>query len=252
VTDVLVLCYHAFSDRWPASLAVSPTSLRAQLESLVERGYRGATFREAVSSPSRGRTLAVTFDDAFLSVLEYAEPVLSSLGIPGTVFAVTDFADSGESLCWPGIEGWRGGLHDAELRGLAWAALRDLAGRGWEIGSHTCSHPRLTRLDDVALARELRASRAACEHELGVACTSLAYPYGDTDERVVAAAVSAGYTAGAGLPARPGNPSALAWPRVGVYNIDSLRRFRLKVSPAVRSLRRAVARVHPTATRGGR
>jgi hypothetical protein len=100
------------------------------------------------------------------------------------------------------------------------------------------------------LARELRASRAACERELGQECTSLAYPYGDVDHRVVEAAAAAGYAAGAALPARPTGQSALAWPRVGVYNIDSLRRFRLKVSPAVRSLRRAVARVHPTATSG--
>ena len=252
MTDVLVLCYHAFSDRWPASLAVPQPSLRAQLEFLVGRGYRGATFREAVAAPPHSRTLAVTFDDAFLSVLEHAEPVLSNLGLPGTVFVATDFADSGRPLSWPGIDEWSGGPHDAELRGLAWDALRDLAGRGWEIGSHTCSHPHLTRLDDVELARELQASRAACERELGHPCTSLAYPYGDVDRRVVAAAASAGYTAGAALPARPTVPSALAWPRVGVYNIDSLRRFRLKVSPAVRSLRRAVARVHSTATRADR
>jgi peptidoglycan/xylan/chitin deacetylase (PgdA/CDA1 family) len=250
MTDVLVLCYHACSDRWPASLAVPAASLRAQLEFLVEHGYRGATFSEAVTKPPHDRTIAVTFDDAFLSVLEHAVPVLSSLGLPGTVFAVTDFADSGRDLCWPGIEQWRGGPYDAELRGLTWDALRDLAGRGREIGSHTCSHPHLTRLDDAALARQLRRSRAACERELGRACTSLAYPYGDVDERVVAAAMSAGYMAGAGLPARPRPPSALTWPRVGVYNIDSTRRFRLKVSPAVRLLRRALVRVSAPPGRG--
>jgi peptidoglycan/xylan/chitin deacetylase (PgdA/CDA1 family) len=251
VPDVLVLCYHAVSDRWPAALAVPPSSLTAQLEFLVERGYRGATFREAVTAPPHSRTLAVTFDDAFLSVLEHAEPVLSSLGLPGTVFAVTDFADSGRPLSWQGIEQWRGGPHDVELRGLDWVALRELAGRGWEVGSHTCAHPRLTRLDDVALAAELRASRAACERELGGACTSVAYPYGDVDRRVVSAAASAGYTAGAALPARPTVPSALEWPRIGVYNIDSLQRFRLKASPAVRSLRRAFARFETAARRGG-
>jgi peptidoglycan/xylan/chitin deacetylase (PgdA/CDA1 family) len=240
VTDVLVLCYHAFSERWPAPLAVSPASLRAQLELLVERGYRGATFSEAVVSPSKGRTLAVTFDDAFLSVREHAEPVLSSLGLPGTVFVVTDFAESGGALSWPGIDHWHGGLHEGELGGLTWEQLRDLDRRGWEIGSHTCSHPHLTRLDDHTLSRELLASREACEHALGGRCTSLAYPYGDVDERVVAAAGAAGYVTGAALPRWAGKPSPLAFPRVGVYNSDSRRRFRLKVSPAVRSLQRAL------------
>ncbi|MGH2745420.1 MAG: hypothetical protein ACRDN8_23605, partial [Thermoleophilaceae bacterium] len=63
------------------------------------------------------------------------------------------------------------------------------------------------------------------------------YPYGEHDERVVAAAASAGYTAGATLPARLHPSSPLRWPRIGVYRVDDLRRFRAKISPTLRSLR---------------
>ncbi len=63
-------------------------------------------------------------------------------------------------------------------------------------------------------------------------------PYGDVDARVAAAARSAGYSAAASLPkgrfAR-GNP--LDWPRVGVYNADDLRRFRVKSSRPLRAAR---------------
>jgi peptidoglycan/xylan/chitin deacetylase (PgdA/CDA1 family) len=241
--DTLGVCYHAVSDRWPVEWAVTPAQLRAQLELLVDRGYRGRTFHDAVTTPTSARTLVVTFDDAFSSVLDLAFPILSALGLPATVFVVTDFADGGRPLEWPGVEGWVGGAHAAEVRGLSWSELGTLADAGWEVGSHTRSHPRLTELDDAALADELQGSRDACERALGRKCLSVAYPYGDFDARVVAAAADAGYEAAATLPNAPGRPSPLAWPRVGVYRKDSLRRFRLKISPMVHRVRRVFAPV---------
>jgi peptidoglycan/xylan/chitin deacetylase (PgdA/CDA1 family) len=237
VNDVLVLCYHAVSERWRAPLSVAPGALSEQLESLVSRGYRGATFTEAVSAPPAGRAMAVTFDDAFASVAELALPVLSRLGLPGTVFVPTDFPDSGRPLAWAGIDEWRGGPHQGELAPLSWASLRDLAERGWEIGSHSCSHPALTGLGDGELADELVRSRAACQERIGRACTSIAYPYGDVDARVVQAARQAGYLTGAALPAGPLRRRSMEWPRVGIYHGDGHWRFELKVAPAVRRLR---------------
>ncbi|MGH2804104.1 MAG: polysaccharide deacetylase family protein [Thermoleophilaceae bacterium] len=227
------------SDRWPCELAVRPAALKRQLELLLGRGYVGTTFSEAVTGPPAERTLAVTFDDAFRSVVERAAPVLSDLGIPATVFVPTAFPDREPVLSWAGIEHWVGGEHHDELRTPSWLDLRSLAEAGWEIGSHTRSHPRLTALDDATLAAELTESREACEHHLGRACTSLAYPYGDVDDRVVAAVAAAGYTAAAALPARPRQRGALEWPRVGVWRDDWLGRYRLKVSPRVRRLRAA-------------
>jgi peptidoglycan/xylan/chitin deacetylase (PgdA/CDA1 family) len=238
-----MLCYHAVSDSWPAHLSVTPAQLRQQLELLVQRGYHGETFHEAVVSEPSRPTLVVTFDDAFLSVLQHAYPILAALGLPATVFVVTDFADGSRPLQWPGVDDWRGGAHEAELKSLSWGQLAQLADAGWEIGSHTRTHPRLTRLSDDALAGELSESREACEQALGRPCRSFAYPYGDFDTRVTAATAAAGYEAAATLPTALTRPSALAWPRIGVYHKDSLRRFRLKVSPTIRRLRTALGPV---------
>jgi peptidoglycan/xylan/chitin deacetylase (PgdA/CDA1 family) len=236
--DVLVLCYHGVSDTWPAEIAVTPRNLQAQLERLVRNGYRGATFTDAVFAPPFERTLAVTFDDAYLSVRELAFPILDSLGLPATVFVVTDFADSERSLRWDGISMWADDSFADELRGLSWAELAALDSAGWEIGSHTRTHPRLTQLDDEALTEELVGSREACERALGRPCRSIAYPYGDVDERVIAAAGRAGYTAAGSLPSRLASaPSALDWPRIGIYWGDSQARFGVKTSAAVRRLR---------------
>jgi peptidoglycan/xylan/chitin deacetylase (PgdA/CDA1 family) len=233
--SILVLEYHAVSEAWPAALAVTPAQLREQLEWLVGRGYTGATFSDAVTSGRSERTLVVTFDDAYLSVFELAHPILASLGLPGTVFVVTDFADSGRPLHWPRSKDWRGGPYEHELRGMTWPQLAELAECGWEIGSHTRTHPRLTQLPDDALARELRESREACKRALGRPCSSLAYPYGDFDARVAARAGEAGYQVAAIETLGPPHP--LMWPRVGIYRADSLARFRLKVSPTIRRLR---------------
>lgn len=232
--DVLVLAYHAVSDTWPADTTVTAAELERQLAGLVERGYRGATLSCALSAPPAPRTLVVTFDDAHRSVLTRAAPVLRRLGLPGTVFVPTDYAGTGRPTGWSGFEEWLGTPHEAELVCLDWDELDGLAGEGWEIGSHTCSHPRLPRVGDEQLAVELRESRRTIEERLGRPCPALAYPYSDVDGRVVAAARDAGYAAAVTIPVRVVPPLPLQWPRVGVSRGDSDRRFRAFTSPLAR------------------
>jgi peptidoglycan/xylan/chitin deacetylase (PgdA/CDA1 family) len=237
MTRVLVLCYHAVSEGWPAPLAVHPRRLERQLAFLVERGYRGRTFHDAIEGGSGEKTLVVTFDDAYASIRRHAFPILSGLGLPATVFVPTAFAGSREPMSWPGVDHWGEGEYGEELRPLRWEELAELAGAGWEIGSHTRTHPRLTELDDRDLDDELGGSRADCEERIGRPCRSVAYPYGAADERVIAAAAAAGYSAGATLSSELPAPRRMRWPRVGVYRRDGSARFRLKVSPRVRRLR---------------
>jgi peptidoglycan/xylan/chitin deacetylase (PgdA/CDA1 family) len=235
VSDTLVLCYHALSPDWTADLSVTPDAFAQQIEHLRRRRYHGVTFSEAVQRRARGKVVAVTFDDAFASI-ELARPVLEAAGWPATVYAVTDFAATARPLHWEGVSQWAGTEHAAELASLDWGALAELRDTGWEIGSHTVTHPFLTQLPDDELDRELTESRRAVEAALG-SCSSIAYPYGDVDPRVVAATAAAGYTTAAALPARWNDVGALEWPRVGVYHPDDLRRFRLKSSQLVRRAR---------------
>ena len=114
-----------------------------------------------------------------------------------------------------------------------------LADDGVEIGSHTVSHPRLTRLGDDELRAELLMSRERLEDELGRRCPFLAYPYGDEDSRVHRAAKAAGYDGAYALPGDEASPQPFALPRVGVYRKDAAWRFALKASPTMR--RAAVA-----------
>jgi peptidoglycan/xylan/chitin deacetylase (PgdA/CDA1 family) len=247
VGDVLVLCYHALSERWPADLALPPAAVEEQLEELIVRGYRGVTFSEAVSGSGAGeRRLAVTFDDAYTSVVERGLPILSRLGLPGTVFVPADFLGRTGPMSWPGIDQWLGGPHEDEMRCMGRDQLSELLAAGWEVGSHTRSHPRLRALPEDRLRDELVGSKSRIEEALGRACRSLAYPYGDVNRGVARAAAAAGYTAASTLRAWEPRRDPLMWPRVGVYRGDSLERFRLKVSPLARRLKLSALR-HPVA-----
>ena len=239
MTDVLILSYHAVSTTWPAALSVTPDALDRQLTRLLERGYRATTVHDAVHAPPGKRTLALTFDDAYRSVIELALPVLARAGVPATVFAPTDYIGSERPMVWPGIDHWQHGPHAAETIAMSWDELRALAAAGWEVGAHTCSHPWLTTLGDDELERELRGSRERLTQELGVACRSIAYPFGDHDARVVAATDAAGYTAALTVPDDLVEYGPLRWPRVGIYHGESALSFRAKVSPGVRRLRRS-------------
>jgi peptidoglycan/xylan/chitin deacetylase (PgdA/CDA1 family) len=239
LSDVLVLCYHGVSSTWNADLSITPERFEHQLSLLVGRGWRGATFTEAVLSPPAPKTLAVTFDDALASVAELAEPILSALSLPATVFAPTAFVSSRQLLCWEGIDHWQGTPHARELMCMDWEQLRALVNKGWEIGSHSRTHPHLTQIDDSALREELGASMAECTQQLGRPCTSIAYPYGDVDDRVSRVAGEVGYLAGAGLSRSLKGGGPLRWPRVGIYHRDTGARFWLKMTALTRILRAA-------------
>lgn len=231
----MVICYHALSPSWEASLAVTPERFSAQIELLAGRGFRGTTFTEAVAGPPRGRRVAITFDDGYRSIVELAKPILDRHGMPATVFVPTDHIGTERPMSWAGIDTWVGGPDERELVPMSWDEARGLVADGWEIGSHTRSHPHLTELDDAALRIELEGSKEICEGELERPCTSLAYPYGDNDPRVVEACRRAGYEAAAALEPHA-RPRSHRWPRIGVYRVDGDGSFRLKTSRPLRRL----------------
>jgi peptidoglycan/xylan/chitin deacetylase (PgdA/CDA1 family) len=234
---LVALCYHAVSEDWRSELTVSPEQVEQQVTRMLKAGYRPSTFTEAVLRPRSQKTLVVTFDDAYASVGRLARPILERLGVPATVFVPTAFPDSGEPMSWPGIDHGASGPDASELIPLGWDEIAGLSAAGWEIGSHTRTHPRLTAIDDDELNGQLLESRLELERRLGIPCRSIAYPYGDYDRRVGKAAANAGYAAGVTLPPGPWDETRFGLPRVGVYGIDTPLRFRLKASRPLRWFR---------------
>jgi peptidoglycan/xylan/chitin deacetylase (PgdA/CDA1 family) len=226
----LVLCYHAVSDDWEHVLAVRPSALERQIRRVLRQGYQPATATETLARG--GQLLHVTFDDAYRSIGQ-ALSLLEQLRVPCTVFACSDYTQDGRPLAVPEL-GDEAESYPGELATMTWDQLREFLGRGVEIGSHTSTHPHLTRLSDRELEVELTDSRARIEDELNCRCRFLAYPYGECDARVMAAARSAGYEAA--FAERPDEKrfDPFAVPRVGIYRRDHALRSRLKTSALIR------------------
>ena len=221
----LVLCYHAISDSWNHSLSVPPAMFASQIRKLV-RVYRPATAEQVVFGGAAG--LHVTFDEAFRSIAN-ALPTLRDLGVPATAFACSSYAPDGKSL---DVSELAVELrdHPDELATMDWDELRGLADDGVEIGSHTVSHPHLTRLDDATLRRELVDSRVRVEDEIGRPCRFLAYPFGEEDGRVRQAAREAGYDAAFALRTGHAPVDPFSFPRLGIWRNDRLLRTAAKVA----------------------
>jgi len=124
------------------------------------------------------QAVALTFDDGFANFESDALPHLQAHGLPATLFAVTGHV--GASNEWAGVRA--PGVPSLPL--MDWDALERVHEAGVEIGAHTALHPRLTALNDRALAQELAAPIDMFEDRMGLRPTAFAYPYGDVDDRV--------------------------------------------------------------------
>ncbi len=196
----MVLCYHAVSPTWEHRLSIHPDLLLRQVRAL-----------------SRFWRVHATFDDAFRSAATVF-PALERLGVSVQIFVCTRYARAGAPLSIPELAG----DDPAELATMSWDELREHADRGVQIGSHTVSHSHLTRLSDAELCRELEDAKEEAEAELGRPCRELAYPYGEHDERVRAAARGVGYERAFGLRGRKGDGYAL--PRADLYRRHTVPR----------------------------
>ncbi len=183
-----VLCYHDIgTDRTNTTdYYVSPDRFRSHLEWIRAWGQTFVPLAEIVDRLLAGRDLdglvAVTFDDALLGVQEHAVPILHALGVPATVFPVTDVLGVVPPF-WPGAQRT---LSSDELAALADSGLITL-------GSHTASHASLPDITPEDRARELATSRATLETVTGGPIDLLAYPSGHHDHDTEAAATAAGY-----------------------------------------------------------
>ena len=209
-----ILCYHKIDPRLELGVTrLSPRRFARQIERLARAGWRTLTLPELIACAqgrraAGARELAITFDDGYRALRDHAFPVLAAHGFGAICSLVTDYA--GRLNRWDVAYGGRRFAH------LAWRDARRWRARGIEFVSHTATHPRLTWLDDLAVARELARSRDAMQRELGAGGHVISWPFGAARAREFAFARAEGYVAGLTLATRwLGEPMAI--PRLPVY-----------------------------------
>ena len=182
---LLVLTYHAIDNR-SSVISVSPEQFRWQMEQLTARGIAGISLAQAFDHMEQnGRypadAVVLTFDDGYLSVLKQALPVLTERGFSATVFLVTSMMGMNEVQA-------RAAHPDFSRDLLRWDQAETLVRSGFEIGSHTVSHPDLRSVPPTALEQELAQSKTLLEQRLQPRVDKLAYPYGHFNAEVLATA----------------------------------------------------------------
>ncbi|WP_340116452.1 polysaccharide deacetylase family protein [Pelagibius sp. 7325] len=162
-----ILMYHRFGEDSLPTTSVRLEQFEAHLAELGSGRYRVLPLPEIVARLHSGealpdRAVAITIDDAALSVYSEAWPRLKAAGLPFTLFVSTEPLDL--SL---------GGY-------MSWEQLREMAADPLvTVGNHGHSHAHMAWQDAAAQHSELEQAAARLQTELGSAPTLFAYPYGE-------------------------------------------------------------------------
>lgn len=238
----VILCYHRVGTSGvPLYSALPPSVFEAQMEFLSAR-YRIVSLEEVVNrlgDPTAEPGVAVTFDDGYGDVFQFAYPALRKYRIPATIFLTASAIETGEAPWYDGVflalqvtelktveltldrrvrysltsppQKFRSALDImmrlrklpdgrrkecmAELerripipreemsgRMLTWDQVRSMQAGGISFGSHTMTHPVVSRLEMSELLAELRGSREILEEKIGTPVVDFAFPFGQASD----------------------------------------------------------------------
>ncbi|MBN9691778.1 MAG: polysaccharide deacetylase family protein [Verrucomicrobia bacterium] len=174
------LMYHKLGPR-PAGvrlkgLYVSVSLFQKQLGDLRSAGYRSADLAELTQAVPGERRIALTFDDGFENVLRNGLDPLRTHGLRAIQFLVPGLV--GRTNEWEQREG------EATERLMDWNQIREWLAAGHDVGAHTCTHPRLSRIPRDQAREEIFGSKARLEDALGRPIRHFCYPFGDWNPAV--------------------------------------------------------------------
>ncbi len=170
----VILQYHHFGDDTPPSTSVTLKQFDLQLSYLLEHGYNVWPLEKIISFLKERKGLpdkcvAITIDDAYVSVYERAYPRLRKYGFPFTVFVPTGGVDKG-------IKSY-----------LSWGQMREMQKYGAAFASHSSSHDYLIRRHEGEgreewkdrVTKDIKHSLKRLKEETGRTPGLFAYPYGE-------------------------------------------------------------------------
>jgi peptidoglycan/xylan/chitin deacetylase (PgdA/CDA1 family) len=170
---VPILMYHGINGRLGNAhpyfeTTTSPEMFSRQMRYLKDSGYQPTSLARALAMLNSGEfdpsTVVITFDDGFRDFYTHAVPVLLENQFSATMFVVSDFV----------------GTRQPQFGGnefMSWEELREIDALGMEVGSHSCSHPKLYSLPMDRVEEQLQRSKDEIEGRLGRRVQSFSYPY---------------------------------------------------------------------------
>jgi len=186
-----ILTYHKLGPRpWGARLKglyVSRRLFERQLKELRDAGFRSGSLDHLPKElASVSRTVVLTFDDGFENVLRHGLEPLARFEFQAIEFLVADRLGA--------VNDWEMADGEVQEKLLDRRQVTDWLAAGHEIGSHTRTHPFLTRLSRIEAKEEISASKKTLEDLFGRPVRHFCYPYGDCNSLVADLVQDAGYT----------------------------------------------------------
>jgi len=196
-----VLMYHKIPDAPLATkhqIYVTKENFEKHLAYFKQRKLTPITFADYLQFANGERPLAhfparpiiLTFDDGYTDNYTNLLPLMQQYGYRGVLYLLGDFDVR--------YNRWDADFDPTEPRSEIMDAAQKQAfvAAGWEIGSHTMSHPRLTTLPLSEAIAEIQQSKIELEAALQTKIVSFAYPYGDLNADVKEAVRAAGFAFG--------------------------------------------------------
>jgi peptidoglycan/xylan/chitin deacetylase (PgdA/CDA1 family) len=239
MSNIPILCYHNVGPAPPDGkfnlLYTSVEKFERQLWTLRRLGLRGVAMRDGLAQLQANTSsdlVMLSFDDGYLDTVTRALPVLTSYGFTATCYLVSDAIGTHNS--------WDAALLQDQKPLMTQQQVQQWLAAGMEIGSHSCSHPRLAELSAMEAEREIAGSRAALRAALAVEIDQFAYPYGSFSAATIELVRRAGYvsavTVEAGIAGARDDRYRL--PRILVNGESGWLKFLLQVATPYEDLRR--------------
>lgn len=183
-----ILTYHKLGPRPRRTrikgLYLSRSLFERQLAELAAAGFRTCGLGECVGA-KKERRIAITFDDGYVNVLRHGVEPLARTGFKAIQFLPANLLGK--------CNQWDVPLGEAPEPIMDVHQVRDWLCAGHDIGSHTLTHPYLSRLTVPEARREIVDSRKKLEDLFGRKIEHFCYPYGDWNESVGQLVREAGY-----------------------------------------------------------
>jgi peptidoglycan/xylan/chitin deacetylase (PgdA/CDA1 family) len=183
-----ILTYHKLGPRPRRvrlkGLYLSRELFTRQLQELRADGFTSGSLATCAGSRT-GKQIVITFDDGYVNVLRHGLEPLADTRFKAIQFLVADLLGK--------YNEWDVPLGEAPEPMMNEDQVREWLAAGHHIGSHTLSHPFLTKVPRQAAREEITASRKKLEDLFGRPIEHFCYPYGDWNEKVRDVVVEAGY-----------------------------------------------------------
>lgn len=179
VFGAVILQYHHVSNNTPKNTSITPEQFELHLKYLTDNGFNVVSLAHIIEKikhqqPIKDKTVAITFDDAYIDILNHATPILKRYKYPYTIFVN------------PGI------INQNLPANLSWQQLKSLADDGVIVANHGFEHNSIIRVENNLtqaqwLAKEtnlILKAESIIQEKIGQSWRYYAYPYGEYSPRI--------------------------------------------------------------------